>query len=79
MRLEKGKRYTIDMVADLPLDSYLILEDSGKKRLIEDDDGGGFPNVRIVYSISETGLYRVIATSFGNLQTGPFTLTIREQ
>ena len=77
IKMIKGKTYTIDMVAQL--DSYLRLEDGNKKQLAEDDDGGGFPNARIVIQAPDSGIYRVIATSFPPGATGPFTLTIREQ
>src|SRR5262245_42300545 len=47
-KLKGGQTYTIDMVSR-DLDSFLRLEDSGKKELAKDDDGGGFPNARIVF------------------------------
>ena len=78
VKLIRGKTYTIDMQAPLPLDSYLRLEDLNKRQLAEDDDGGGFPNARIIFQCNETAVFRVIATSFGANQQGAFTLTVRD-
>jgi len=76
VKLTEGKTYRIDMVST-EMDSFLRLEDAKGKQLAADDDGGGFPNARIVQKIDETGEYRVIATTFDG-KTGKFTLTIRE-
>ena len=82
IRLEQGKTYQIDMVSDLNnggFDSYLFLLGPDGKILARDDDGGGFPNARIVHRIAQTGEYRIIATSFGaGNATGEFTVTITE-
>ncbi len=71
-----GQLYTIDMISGA-FDSYLRLEDPNGLRLAEDDDGGGYPNARIVHAARSNGNYRVIATSFGG-GTGPYTLHIQQ-
>ena len=77
VKLSAGFTYTIDMVS-VEIDSYLILEDEKGNILAEDDDGGGFPNARIVFRAPEDGTYRIIATTFPPNQTGNYTLTVRE-
>ena len=47
--------------------------------LAEDDDGGGFPTARIVFTPNQVDNYRIIATSFGNGSTGQFTITVDER
>jgi len=72
--MKKGETYQIDMVSK-KIDSYLRLEDSDNKELAHDDDGGGFPDARIVFQCSKDGNYRIIGTTFDG-GTGPFTLTV---
>jgi hypothetical protein len=76
--LKAGKTYQIDMVS-AQLDSYLRLEDAAGQQLAEDDDGGGFPNARIVFNCQKNGEYRIIATTFAPGATGAFTLTVQQQ
>jgi thiol-disulfide isomerase/thioredoxin len=76
VKLTEGKTYKIDMVSG-DLDSFLRLEDAAGKQLAFDDDGGGFPNARIVQEIAKSGEYKIIATSFDG-KAGKFTLTIRQ-
>jgi hypothetical protein len=76
--LEKGKTYQIDMTSGA-FDSYLYLESPDGKVLAQDDDGGGYPSARIIYTATETGKFRVITTHFGgggNL--GDFNLSVRQ-
>ena len=75
--LKKDQSYVIDQVSN-QLDSYLILVDAKGRTVAEDDDGGGNLNARIIYRPSEEGEFRIIATSFLKKDTGPYTLTIRE-
>jgi hypothetical protein len=78
-----GKTYQIDMVSNegnpAVLDPYLRLEDAQGQQLAQDDDGGGFPNARIVFNCTQTGAYRIICTSFGANQQGRYTLTVQER
>ncbi|MBI1829881.1 MAG: hypothetical protein HYR84_00355 [Planctomycetes bacterium] len=78
VNLEAGKTYQIDMIS-AEFDSYLFFESPDKKLLAQDDDGGGYPNARIIHKATQTGKFRVICTYFGgggNL--GNFTLTVRQ-
>jgi hypothetical protein len=77
VRMLAGKTYQIDMVTLSPdLDPYLRLENARGEELAEDDDGGGFPNARIIFNCEETGNYRVICTSY-TPATGRYTLTVK--
>jgi hypothetical protein len=58
-------------------DPYLRLEDSNMNEVARDDDSGGNLNALITYRPTQTGLYRVIATSLGG-GTGSFILQITE-
>jgi serine protease Do len=78
LRFKKGKTYQMDMVSGA-IDSYLRLEDANGQQLAEDDDGGGFPNARIMFNCQNDGVYRIICTSFAQNATGPYTLTVAEQ
>lgn len=76
--LEAGRTYQIDMKSK-GFDSYLFLESPEGKLLVSDDDGGGFPDARIIHKATMTGEYRIIATYFGSGgQLGEFTLTVRQ-
>jgi hypothetical protein len=75
--LTAGKVYDIGMSSS-QIDSYLRLEDSGGAVLREDDDGGGFPNARIVFNCPRTGTYRITCTTFMPA-VGPFTLSVQER
>jgi hypothetical protein len=76
IKLEAGKNYQINLVADF--DTYLFLEDAGKKVVSADDDGGSGLNARISYSPRETGTFRIIATTFGPRVKGDYTLSVVE-
>jgi WD40 repeat protein len=79
LQFAAGKTYQIDMMFRTKgLDPYLRLEDAQGKQLAEDDDGGGFPNARIVYRCERTGAYRIIATAFTK-NTGEYLLRIQEK
>jgi hypothetical protein len=58
-------------------DSYLRLENPFGQQVAEDDDGGGFPNAKIVYLVPQSGNYRIIATSF-NGGLGAYDLIIEQ-
>ena len=45
--------------------------------LAEDDDGGGYPNARIVHACTQTAIYRIVATSYDG-KIGPYQLTVVE-
>jgi formylglycine-generating enzyme required for sulfatase activity len=70
-----GRTYQIDMVSK-HIDSYLRLEDSNFHQLAADDDGGGFPNARIVFNCRKDGAYRIICTTYQGGATGAFALRV---
>jgi serine/threonine-protein kinase len=78
--LTAGKKYVIAMnqAPGSPLDPYLRVEDATAQVLAEDDDGGGGLNARVVFTPPQTGVYRVVATTFVPGQTGGFLLTASE-
>jgi hypothetical protein len=76
VQMVQGRTYVIDLRSK-QFDAYLRLEDSGLRRLAEDDDSGGGLDARIVFRCPRTDNYRVIATSLDQ-RTGAYTLSIRE-
>ena len=76
-KMTKGQTYQIDMKSK-DIDSYLRLENPAGDEVAKDDDGGGFPDARIIYTPEETGDFKIIATTFGGNSTGKFTLTARD-
>jgi hypothetical protein len=76
--LKAGKAYTIDLVTrQKGQDPFLILTDPFGVLLASDDDSGGFPNARIVYTPLKDGEYRILATTLDH-GLGPYTLSVRE-
>lgn len=80
VKLKAGVAYVIEMgsVDGNQLDPFLRLETDQGIALAEDDDGGGFPNARIVYTPSSDGEFRIIATTFMAAQTGAYSLSVAE-
>jgi hypothetical protein len=73
-----GKVYTIDLVKnEKGQDPYLFLTDNAGKILAKDDDSGGYPNARIIFTPTQDGEYQIIATTITE-SLGVFTLTVRE-
>ncbi|HYY41176.1 MAG TPA: hypothetical protein VE775_00505, partial [Pyrinomonadaceae bacterium] len=63
------------------VDSFLYLYGPDGLLVTSDDDGGGLPNARIPPGtnfglLPQTGLYTIITTSFGNFETGSYTVTL---
>jgi hypothetical protein len=87
-KMVKGETYQIDMKKTddgSNLDPFLRLENPKGVEVADDDDGGGADegnspqDAKIVYKATETGEFKVIATTYGEGQTGKFTLTIKKQ
>jgi hypothetical protein len=76
--MEQGKTYQIHMASN-QFDSYLILLNPRNQFLVSDDDGGGNLNAHILYTATESGTFKVLATSLGGSVQGNFTLTVRRQ
>jgi hypothetical protein len=77
VKMTAGKTYQIDMTSG-EVDSFLRLENPGGQQVAEDDDGGGFPNARIIYNCAQSGNYRIICTTFIG-GTGNYHLTVQER
>jgi hypothetical protein len=79
-RMKEGHTYTLDLISadkkGTKLDTFMRLETPDGKLIAEDDDGGGFPNARIVHKALKDADYRIVATSFEPGQIGAFTLKI---
>jgi serine protease Do len=79
-KMVKGAKYEIIMRSD-DLDSYLRLENPKGDQVAEDDDSGqgntGL-DAKIEYEATETGDFKVIATTFAPGATGKFKLTVKQ-
>jgi hypothetical protein len=78
VRLEANKTYSIIMESK-EVDSYLRLENDRGNRLAENDDAWPGINLdsRIIYRATQTGTYKIFATTFVP-GTGNFQLQVRE-
>src|SRR5439155_17833612 len=81
-KMMEGKAYVITMDSK-EIDSIVRVEDADGKELAEDDDGGGYPNAKLVFKCMKDGEYKIRCISFPVAMkdyktTGKFTLTIRE-
>ncbi|WP_234278205.1 hypothetical protein [Billgrantia desiderata] len=70
--IEEAGQYRLDLLSD-DFDAYLELE--GEGLFLSDDDGGEGMNSRIVTHL-EAGTYRATARSYGNSESGSFTLSL---
>jgi hypothetical protein len=77
INMTAGKTYTIRQNrTDQTIDPLLRIEDSNFNQVALDNDSGGDFNALVVYQPTQTGVYRVIATTQGG--TGNFSLQITE-
>ena len=75
--LQANTKYVISMNSKV-FDAVLRLKDSKGKQVAEDDDSGGDLNARIVYTPSQSGTFRIIATTYHEGELGTFQLTVQE-
>ncbi|AKF03679.1 pre-peptidase C-terminal domain-containing protein [Sandaracinus amylolyticus] len=68
-----GQRVQIDCTGDF--DNYLILRRPSGTQVDNDDTNG--TNAQIIETLTETGTYTVVVTTYAPGQTGSYTLTIR--
>jgi len=78
VKLDPDRTYRIDLMSKA-FDSYLRLNAPAGNEVARDDDSGGMLNARIVYNCTQTGQYRIIATSLGGGGRGNFTLRVTER
>jgi tetratricopeptide (TPR) repeat protein len=77
-KMVAGRTYVIDLES-AAFDAFLRLEDPTGKLLAENDDiSPTNQNSRLVFTPKADGSYRVVATSFQEAGTGPYTLRVRE-
>ncbi len=77
-KMTAGKTYLIDLES-IAFDTYLILQDPHGKVLAENDDiSPDNPNSRLLVMAKQSGVYRLVATSFQQRGVGAYTLRIRE-
>jgi tetratricopeptide (TPR) repeat protein len=75
--LTAGTTYVIDLHSTA-FDAYLKLLDANGKVLAEHDDiAPDNQDARLIFMPKEDGTFRIVATSFEQRGTGPYTLTIR--
>jgi serine/threonine protein kinase/Tfp pilus assembly protein PilF len=77
-KMVAGRTYVIDLESDA-FDAFLRLEDAAGKLLAENDDiSPDNQNSRLFFTPKADGSYRIVATSFQEAGTGPYTLRVRE-
>jgi hypothetical protein len=81
VKMKAGMTYIIDMMRkgdNNKIDPYLYLEDPKGQVVANDDDGGGFPNARIMYRAMADGEYQVIASGLSDQSNyGDYALMVR--
>jgi hypothetical protein len=60
-------------------DPVIELYDTSGTQVGRDDDGGGFPNSRLVFTAAADGTYTITVTSFLGTGTGAYTLSLETQ
>ncbi|NJO41116.1 MAG: hypothetical protein HC769_28020 [Cyanobacteria bacterium CRU_2_1] len=71
-----GQQIAITMTSP-DLDSYLVLFDPSGNSLIQDDDGGGNLDARIIYTLPTDGIYTIYANSYSSGQAGTYSLDLQ--
>ena len=70
---EAGQEITISMESE-EFDTYLELENAIGENIAQDDDGGDGRNSSLSMVLPEAGTYKIIATTFGEGQSGSYSL-----
>ena len=73
-----GQRVSIDLVSD-DFDSYLYVVGPGLSETLRDDDSGGACHSRLDFTILESGVFHVVASSSGSRTTGAYLLRVSEE
>ena len=71
----RGQQVLIEM-SSANMDAYLILLSPQGRNLVQDDDGGGNTDARLLFTLPEDGRYTVLANSFGPRETGTYQLRV---
>jgi hypothetical protein len=72
-----GQPFAVDLRSDA-FDSYLMMQGPGVEPFLEDDDGAGRCDSRIVMTFPESGIYRVVVSSISTNVSGAYTLVARD-
>jgi len=77
--VKANQAFTVDLQSD-DFDAYLILTKGRGDKLVENDDGGGNCNARLVYTAQDDHPLRVVVNTASRprRQTGRFTLKVTE-
>ncbi len=77
--VKANQSFTVDLISD-DFDAYLLLTRSRGEKLVDNDDGGGGCNARIVYTATDGHPLRIVVNSASQpkRQTGRFTLRVTE-
>jgi hypothetical protein len=54
----------------------MIFDASGTNLLAFNDDGGGYPNSRLIFSTTAGVNYKIVVGSYGDVSTGGYELTV---
>ncbi len=73
-----GETVVIALNSDA-FDPLLELSDASGSQVGRDDDSGGFPNARLVFTAPVDGTYTITVTSFSGAATGAYTLSLTTQ
>ena len=74
---QAGQRLQVNLTSQ-DLDTYLILQNQAGEVVAEDDDGGDGTNSFLDTVLPTTGTYQVVATSYGEGNTGTYQLSAKE-
>jgi len=73
-----NQTFTVDLMSD-DFDAFLLLTKGRGDKLVDNDDGGGGCNSRIVYSATDDHPLRAVVSSVGTKRaTGRYTLRVSE-
>ena len=76
--VQQNQTFTVDLISD-EFDAYLRLARGHDEKLVDNDDGGGGCNARIVYTAPDDHPLRIIVNTTGRARaTGRFTLRVAE-
>jgi hypothetical protein len=83
VEFKAGKMYTIDLINPTFVDAdptspvpFLILQDKDGRTLRQEDDGGDYPNTRMVFKAPSDGEYRIICTTIDANAYADLTLKV---
>ncbi|HYV35416.1 MAG TPA: hypothetical protein VE988_06915 [Gemmataceae bacterium] len=73
----KTVQIDVKQIAGSTLDPVvMIFNSNGQNLLAFNDDGGGYPNSRLIFSTTAGQSYRIVVGSYGDISTGGYQLTV---